>query len=105
MNVLSVNKIKSPQRAKIEDKDDSDSDLPDLEETPTDMNDFLPQLEELEELPTLEEIDTNSKPKRKRKSMPNMSGNIETSSKVPHLSPVKRHRRGIRRKTVEAAYV
>ena len=35
----------------------------------------------------------------------NMSGNIETSSKVPHLSPVKRHRRGIRRKTVEAAYV
>lgn len=108
MNVPPVNKIKSPQRAKVEDKDDSESeqsDLPDLEETPTDMNDFLPQLEELEELPKLEEIDTNSKPKRKRKSMPNMSGTIETSSKVPHLSPVKRHRRGIRRKTVEAAYV
>lgn len=93
------NKIKSPRRIEHDNESD-ESDLPDLEETPTDMNDFLPQLEELEELPKLEEIDTNSKPKRKRKST-----TLDTA-KVPHLSPVKRHRRGIRRKpTNEAAYV
>ena len=92
-------KIKSPRRIE-HDNDSDESDLPDLEETPTDMNDFLPQLEELDDLPKLEEIDTNSKPKRKRKS-----ATLETT-KVPHLSPVKRHRRGIRRKpTIEAAYV
>lgn len=74
-----------------EEEMDSDfDDMPDLEETPTDS--FIDDLPVLEEIPRLP-----SKP-RKRKSLP--------SQPPPAMSPVKRHRRGIRRtKSAVESYV
>ena len=79
--------------ADSEEEMDSDfDDMPDLEETPTDT--FM------EDLPTLEELPVSIPVKsRKRKSLPN-------SVKPPQMSPVKRHRRGIRRsKSAAESYV
>lgn len=74
-----------------EEMDSDFDDMPDLEETPTDS--FI------DDLPMLEEINPLPKPAKKRKSLP--------SQPPPAMSPVKRHRRGIRRtkSAVEQSYV
>lgn len=74
-----------------EEMDSDFDDMPDLEETPTDS--FI------DDLPMLEEINPLPKPAKKRKSLP--------TQPPPVMSPVKRHRRGIRRtkSAVEQSYV
>ena len=86
-------RLEDSYSADSEEEMDSDfDDMPDLEDTPTDT--FM------EDLPTLEELPVSLPVKsRKRKSLPN-------AVQPPQMSPVKRHRRGIRRsKSAAESYV
>ena len=91
--VLSQQREEEEYDGSEEEMDSDFDDMPDLEETPEMTDSFiddLPMLEEIHPLPP--------KPPRKRKSLP--------TAPPPTMSPVKRHRRGIRRtKSAAESYV